>query len=512
VTDLHVGVITSSLGGHGGVLCSPALGDSFDPTQDDRGELIAPLRALPSYNDLGFLKFDPEGTGAEITDRLELVSQFTDLVNAAGEEGCGYEATLEAWYRFLADPQPPVEVTNDGTSSILGAVNTTLLEQRAGFMRPDSLLVIVMLSDENDCSIRDDGPSWLVTDQTRRLPRGTEACLESPNDPCCRSCALVETTPPDGCPPIADDVHCLLGSYLSTEDPLNLRCFQQKQRFGIDFLYPVQRYIDALTMPTVLGRTCTSDADCTAAVTAQQPGTCTGFGRCEYRNAIFATNPNYPDAVPRRPDMVYLAGIVGVPWQDVATVESLSDPATLEYLTGAQLADRWSVIAGGPNAGELPTDPHMLESIDPRTGSNPITGDAIAAVTSAAGTNPINGHEYTIPQRDDLQYACTYELETPRDCATATGGCDCKANASGSQDRPLCQVPGTTGFGTTQYYGKAYPGLRFLQVLQGVGDNALIGSVCPKITDSAQATSPSFGYNPIMRGITQLTDENLVDN
>jgi hypothetical protein len=29
-------------------------------------------------------------------------------------------------------------------------------------------------------------------------------------------------------------------------DPSTLRCFHQKQRFGVDFLYPIQRYSNAL--------------------------------------------------------------------------------------------------------------------------------------------------------------------------------------------------------------------------------------------------------------------------
>ena len=32
------------------------------------------------------------------------------------------------------------------------------------------------------------------------------------------------------------------------------RCWQQKRRFGIDFLYPVDRYVDALTKTTVADR------------------------------------------------------------------------------------------------------------------------------------------------------------------------------------------------------------------------------------------------------------------
>ena len=34
-----------------------------------------------------------------------------------------------------------------------------------------------------------------------------------------------------------------------SRDALNLRCYEQKRRIGIDFLYPVRRYIDALNEP-----------------------------------------------------------------------------------------------------------------------------------------------------------------------------------------------------------------------------------------------------------------------
>jgi len=527
IDDIHIGVISSSLGGHGGILCSPALGDSFDPTQDDRGELIAGLRGISTtYNGLGFLKWDP---GAEyqppgMADQTALVSSFTELVTATGEQGCGYEASLEAWYRFLIDPQPPVDVVSDGANSILGSLNTAVLEQRSWFLRPDSLVAIIMLSDENDCSIRDDGVSWLIGDQGKRIPRGTQACLSNPNDPCCRSCALAESAPPAGCSALDADPHCQLGQYQPTEESLNLRCFDQKRRFGIDFLYPWNRYVDALQLPTVLGRNCNSDAECPSNHPAQPAGTCRDFGgvkKCEYVNPLNATNPNYPTLVPR-PDssLIFLAGIVGVPWQDIATDASLGDQNTLEYLRTTEdpnnpgaptLSDRWNAIVGEPDTFTPPEDPFMVESIDPRDalGPNPITGETPAPVTAAAGTSPINGHEYTIPQRDDLQYACIFPLGTTRDCATATGGCDCKSVDTGSQDRPLCQAPGSTQIGTTQYYAKAYPGTRFLKVLKEYGTNSIVASVCPKITDPTRSQEAGYGYNPAVKAIIDRLKEKL---
>ena len=61
---------------------------------------------------------------------------------------------------------------------------------------------------------------------------GPGGCAANPDDACCTSCAAA--TPP-GC---ADDPTCD-GSTLDAEtDPANLRCWDQKRRFGIDFSYP----------------------------------------------------------------------------------------------------------------------------------------------------------------------------------------------------------------------------------------------------------------------------------
>ncbi len=481
VQDIHVAVISSSLGGQGAANSACEGG-----RKDDRALLLPSVRPdLSSYDGRGFLAWDPAqlqhppGEG----NRVRLGEQFGDMVRAAGEDGCGYEAALESWYRFLIDPEPPlgVSLATDGRS-VASGIDQEVLTQRAAFLRPDSLVAIVMLTDENDCSIRDDEFGNLLANQGpehRRtlMPRGTSACASDPNDRCCLPCVL-DGEVPAGCTPVAQDAACQVGARLTeTEDPMNLRCLENKRRYGYDFLQPVSRYVDGLTQPQVVRRS-------TGEMT---------------ENPLFQPGPK---GKRRSRDSVYLAGIVGVPWQDVADDASRTG-AGLRYLTAAELerSGRWDVILGDPDANQLPSDPFMHESTAPRSGSNPITGDPIVAATSTnPRESPINGHEQ-IDAGDDLQYACTFALETPEPCEGH--GCDCNGPQSPEGDetarnRPLCQPPQGGAAQTTQYFGKAYPGLRPLQVLRGIGDSAIVASICPKVLTTGQ---PGYGYEPAVDAI-----------
>ncbi|MES1183019.1 MAG: hypothetical protein ABUL60_04340, partial [Myxococcales bacterium] len=107
VSDVHVGVITSSLGSHG---ANGQRDVCVSADADDHAHLLGQLRGLPgTWRDEGFLAWDPHGEQRPPGDADAGV--FSDKlrrqVQAAGEHGCGYEATLEAWYRFLIDPEPP---------------------------------------------------------------------------------------------------------------------------------------------------------------------------------------------------------------------------------------------------------------------------------------------------------------------------------------------------------------------------------------------------------------------
>jgi hypothetical protein len=156
-----------------------------------------------------------------------------------------------------------------------------------------------------------------------------------------------------------------------------------------------------------------------------------------------------------------------------------------------------------------PSLPQMVESPWARAG-----------VTAG---NAMNGRDYdttqgtatqagTLPRADDLQYACIFPLATPRDCAALdpnTDNCDCYP---GVLDRPLCeQTPGVSPPGTTQYWGKAYPGLRELQVLKDYGErtgNSIVASICA--LNVTNASSPDYGYRPAMVALVDRMKEQLV--
>jgi hypothetical protein len=479
VNDIHVGIITSSLGAAGSTKeCNVAMAE---PDNDDRGWLLPKARTgLPSWAGSGFLAWDPLGTAnqpAGTKSRDQLSMDFQTLVAAAGEVGCGYEASLESWYRFLIDPDPAQKVQIQGDVGVRVGLDQELLTQRAKFLRPDSLLAIVMLTDENDCSLQAAGQGFLAAEYANgQMPRATAVCAEKPNDACCRSCSSGEASPPAGCVALADDVECKKGSRPANhpDDPKNLRCWDQKRRFGIDLLEPTSKYVRGLTSLTVPDR-----------------------------NGVEQPNPLFAGG--RSPDLVYLAGIVGVPWQDIASEDSLSGPG-LRYLTASELnaKGRWDVILGDPATRKPPSDPHMLESVKPRSGSHPFLAQATIAPPDAATprADVISGHEQDTCLEQgscgDLQYACIFELEAPTPCAPGST-CDCASKADLDAKRPLCQPPSGGAFGNTQYFAKAYPGSRHLEVLRGIGDQAIVASICPKVTRSNNPDGDvNFGYNPAM--------------
>ena len=507
IGDIHIGIVSSSLGAHGGSQCAKPI--PGQENNDDQAHMIGSKRAdrfplARTWNDSGFLAWDSSGkanTPAGTTDAKTLNTAFPDMIEAIGEHGCGYEASLESWYRFLIDPEPPATVERvgqvnmrsskltvnaDGSTGACVGCDETLLAQRKLFLRPDSLVAIVMLSDENDCSIRDDSFGWLVSTTETPLKGGTSQCATNPNDPCCRYCDLSEPDgPPKGCPALTEDAGCKA----PVQDSINLRCHDQRRRFGFDMLYPTSRYVDALTQTTLRLQSDTSKV---------------------VDNPLFASAPG---RAPRSPSLVFLAGIVGVPWQDIADDASLSGPG-LTYLSAKELTEkgRWRALLGDPGANPplAPSDPFMVETSDVRVGTNTIAGVSTSPSTSTnPRENPINGHEQNIPSFDDLQYACTFRLKTPKTCTEADGqNCDCAPAKGGSSsavvaaNSPLCQGGATIN---TQTYAKAYPGTRELAVLQGVGSNAIVASICPKVIDAADPANPSgdpnYGYNPAVSAI-----------
>ncbi len=191
----------------------------------------------------------------------------------------------------------------------------------------------------------------------------------------------------------------------------------------------------------------------------------------------------------RSPKLVMMAGILGVPWQDVATAPKSLTPG---YLPASEID--WSLLVGDATTGAPPGDPLMIKSIAARSGTNPPTGDALAAPDSPLLANPINGHERDIAQGDDLQYACVYPRAMPVSCVAA----DCDCVGPDLQTNPACQAPDGS-YGTTEYYARALPSTRPLRVLQGLGDRATVASVCAE--GSPSPDSPTFAYKPAVDAI-----------
>jgi hypothetical protein len=541
VENIHIGIITSSLGHHGSKdVCSEM---TEGRTPDDKAQLLPSVRPaadppVTSWDGSGFLVWDPRGNDGTIDnphippgwgspmgpgDANDLVAAFQNQVRAAGELGCGYEQQLESWYRFLIDPEPVDAMDNNGTASVrvkdaMGKTiaNQVVLQQRAAFLRRDSLLAIIMLTDENDCSILDEDGSqgWLVaykggpTVNNWRMPASTNSCKQDPNGMCCRPCIVPAA---GGCGDNAAE-GCPESGYLAiADDSMNQRCFNQTQRFGINLLYPTWRYSDAITRTTV-------DPRMTGAAVP---------------NPLYTPGPNGEPA--REQGLVFLAGIVGVPWQDIATdgmvmvaegkpqpPNSLGMGRELVYLTAQQLLDkgRWDMILGDQGANVRPTDPLMIESIDPRmTGApHPLGLPRSAIAAPGSNGNAINGAEQAVDPmtRDDLQFACVFDLQDSVACNTGNAaGCDCNKEEAVKQS-PLCEYPPPVDgmpVDGTQIKAKAYPGVRELQVLKEVGDAAIVASICPKNPTAGQgmdpATDPYYGYNPAVAAIIERLKEAL---
>src|SRR5262249_49184865 len=151
VADLHVGVISSDLGSNRQSAlqnCSSPDGDDglFNPLARGMSEAGHPPSANPQSASLRTGCGDPSG----MPPLLSLDSMSTDAAQFAdqfrcsailGPGGCGLEQQLESVYRAL--------VTRKA-----GAPAASADAPNGGFLREDALLAIVVLSDEEDGSVR----------------------------------------------------------------------------------------------------------------------------------------------------------------------------------------------------------------------------------------------------------------------------------------------------------------------------------------------------------------------
>ncbi len=491
VHDMHIGIVSSSLGGKGGDQCAA---NEAGRHNDDKGHLLnragqqetvvgeaAPsnfLAWLPQNDKNQTKPRDKSVVGAQpFTDRAAMVQKFQDLIIGVKENGCGYEAQLESAYRFLVQPDPYNSLVKNGDTIDYEGYDFELLKQRRDFLRPDSLLTIVLVTDENESNVAPKafgGRSWFFTDSKTVRP-GTTPCEADPNSADCMSCYLTTATPKGGCDKqLSPD---------STDHP-NLRFFHMKRRFGIDPRYPIERYVRGFKERRVPSR----DNEYSG---FDYVGGNVDKATCV--NPIFAANlPSEPNTElcaltpgPRTQDLVYFAIIGGVPWQFLTNDP---DNRSASY-KGRTFKDRlsgndWTRILGADPlkydfAGQ---DPLMKESIEARGG---------------AGADEIHSREWQTANKD-LQYACTFELPTAKDCSNAAirDFCDC----SDPTDSPLCQ-------GKTQTKGKAYPTISELAVAKALGEQAIVASICPP--EPKDKSQEFYGYRPAVRAIIDRLKNSL---
>lgn len=478
VPDIHIGIVSSTLASTSNGLCQGVVNDNGHLlSRDEDGAKV------PTYEKLGFLawdpgqKLDPPGEAVLSAGDEGLIPHFQQMVRGVGEDGCGFEGQLESWYRFLIDPKPYGTLERDGDALVPTGVDKTILAQRKAFLRPDSLVAVVMLSDENDCSVAP-GDHAATLYSLDRMVKPRAICATSPDDVCCTPCGEAAPTCPQD--PSCEDENGAISKLSADDDGTGLRCFDQKRRFGRDFLHPVDRYVSGLRDK-----------------------------RIQNSDGELVDNPLYADLDPdddlkntRGPDFVFLTGIVGVPWQDIAR-----DPTSLKqgYKTAKEMLiedaeghDTWDKVLG--EDGKDPLDLHMIESQDPRPG--------LPGPDASIGADPFSGHERP-HQKNELQYACTFSLLAPRDC-TKEDSCDCGIKNDAYKNNPLCQAEDGT-YSTTQIKAKAFPGRRELSVLEGIGDQAIVASVCPANMDEGDGASPpdDFGYRPAIGALIDRLKEKL---
>ena len=576
VNDMHIGIVTSSLGSRGGDVCPDTAMNPANPAlpahTNDNGELInrggvagmPTMETSPGTPDapspLNFLSYFPPvpanaGKPAPPTPAVpnaaNLVNDFATLIEGVHEHGCGFEAQNEAWYRFLVQPDPFQSINKNGNSASFSGIDTTILQQRADFLRPDSAIAVIVVTDENEeaadpLSIA--GQGWAFAETSfpgsqsgGGAPQGTIECKNldpnnpattGPNDPNCTSCAFNGLGSNSlRCP--KDGTSGNAGYLDPVDDAINLRFWHQKERFGLFAGYPTSRYIRGLQKPAVpsVGLAFQGDSDHEHDMNGNYIGDQDAQANCV--NPLFAQNLPTSAATdlchlkrgPRTPDLIYYAAIAGVPHQLLQASPGQHD-ASGYCATGTPAAEcpqkyvlsaaDWRLVMGSdPEHYDFRgADFHMIESESARTTNaggwaNAATSTNQAGCqlaqdgTAPAGCDPINGAEFNT-KNEDLEFSCVFPLVDvaggtvqafQKDCTAMeyTQACDCAPSSLdvGSQ---LCSA--TTP--TTQVNGKAYPSVREMMIAHAMAtetfngysyNQGVVSSLCPIHLDVGQSVT-----------------------
>jgi hypothetical protein len=167
VPDLHVGVITTDMGTGGFAVptCgNPDFGDDGVLRTQGRTDIEGCRATYPSF-------FAYEAGGRPV----EELAFDVGCVAQAGIGGCGFEQQLEAMLKALS-PAAPTAYTSASyvPPTFFRGTAGHGLGANAGFVRDDTLLAVVIVTDEEDCSAADpdifqlDSPRFGATDLNLR--------------------------------------------------------------------------------------------------------------------------------------------------------------------------------------------------------------------------------------------------------------------------------------------------------------------------------------------------------
>lgn len=136
--SVQVGVVTVDMGTGG-----PPVPTCTQPLRGDDGVLRTVGNQALSGCNANYPVYQPVNSASD----LDAAAEQVRCVFEAGVTGCGIEQQLEAPLKALTPASSSITFGSGDTGHGTGA--------NAGFLRPDSLLIVLTLSDENDCSISD---------------------------------------------------------------------------------------------------------------------------------------------------------------------------------------------------------------------------------------------------------------------------------------------------------------------------------------------------------------------
>jgi hypothetical protein len=155
----HIGVVTSDLGAPG-TNCGSNLGGKLQ----QRG--LAKTNVAGCLGPVGanFIEYDQRNgtdnfsaTGQTLAETFSCMATVVDPDGTVGgHTGCGFESQLEAAYRALHDTIP----------------------DNSGFLRPNAILAVVWVTDEDDCSA-DPGSDLFQTSTAKYGPLDSYRCAQN---------------------------------------------------------------------------------------------------------------------------------------------------------------------------------------------------------------------------------------------------------------------------------------------------------------------------------------------